>query len=112
MKKLKVASRRQPSAKPKGCWDVSPVPAGFWGNLEKADALWQDCLAGRTPADPIAKLAAISRLLGLAGPEGLFRIANVAYHDHALHEHAEPDHRQHEHEADELPRIICSEALV
>jgi hypothetical protein len=34
------------------------------------------------------------------------------YHDHALHEHIETDHRQHEHEADELPRIICSEALV
>ena len=54
MKKSKLDSRRQPSGQPRGCWDVSPVPAGFWGNLEKAEALWQDCLAGRTPADPIA----------------------------------------------------------
>lgn len=74
------SSRRQPSPAPKGCWDVSPVPAGFWGNLEKADALWQDCLAGRTPPDPIAKLAAMSRLLGLGrAPEGVFRTANVAW---------------------------------
>ena len=34
------------------------------------------------------------------------------YHDHALQEQAAGDHRQHENEADELPRIICSEALV
>ena len=34
------------------------------------------------------------------------------YHDHALHERAEPEHRQHEKEAEELPRIICSESLL
>ncbi|MBE3142718.1 MAG: helicase [Planctomycetes bacterium] len=34
------------------------------------------------------------------------------YHDHGLDEHAYEERRLHEQESEELPRIICSEALV
>lgn len=34
------------------------------------------------------------------------------YHDHGMHEYSYEEHRLHEEESEELPRIICSEALV
>ena len=53
----------------------------------------------------------VLRRNGLTG-KGLIGALTEIYHDHALHEHLETGHRQHEQDADELPRIICSEALV
>jgi hypothetical protein len=34
------------------------------------------------------------------------------YHDHGLHERVYEERRLHEQESEEVPRIICSEALV
>lgn len=72
--------RQSPHGEPKGCWDVTAVPAGFWGDLQKADELWQDCLAGQCSGDPFEKLWAVARLFGLErDPECIYRMANVAW---------------------------------
>lgn len=42
----------------------------------------------------------------------LIRALSDLYHDHGLHEQVYEDRRQHEQEAEEFPRIICSEAFV
>ena len=48
---------------------------------------------------------------GVAGNPLVRALADI-YHDHGLQEQAYEERRFHEQESDEIPRIICSEALV
>ena len=48
---------------------------------------------------------------GMVGSPLLKALTDL-YHDHGLHEHVYEERRQHEQEAEELPRVICSEAFV
>ena len=61
--------------------------------------------------------AAIRRQLNTLRRNGvvgspLVRSLSDIYLDHGLHEHVHEERRLHEMESEELPRIICSEALV
>jgi hypothetical protein len=61
--------------------------------------------------------AAIRRQLNTLRRNGvvgspLVRSLTDIYHDHGLHEQVYEDRRLHEQEAEDLPRIICSEAFV
>lgn len=61
--------------------------------------------------------AAIRRQLNTLRRNGvignpLVRALSDLYHDHGLEERVFEEHRLHEQEAEELPRIICSEAFV
>jgi hypothetical protein len=53
----------------------------------------------------------ILRRNGVVGDPLLRALADI-YHDHGLHEQVYEDRRLHEQEAEELPRIMCSEAFV
>jgi hypothetical protein len=81
--KANRVSDRNRSAKerPLGCWDVSVVPAGFWGDLPKAEVLWRECLNGRTSDRPLDKLLAMGRLFGIneADPDAPYRFANLGW---------------------------------
>ena len=48
---------------------------------------------------------------GVVGNPLVRALADI-YHDHGLQEQAYEEQRFHEQESDEIPRIICSEALV
>jgi len=48
---------------------------------------------------------------GVVGNPLLRSLADI-YHDHGLHEQVYEERRLHEQEAEDLPRIICSEAFV
>jgi hypothetical protein len=61
--------------------------------------------------------AAIRRQLNTLRRNGvignpLLRSLTDIYHDHGLHEQVYEDRRHHEQEAEDLPRILCSEAFV
>lgn len=61
--------------------------------------------------------AAIRRQLNTLRRNGvignpLLRALSDLYHDHGLHEQVYEERRHHEQEAEELPRIICSEAFI
>ena len=77
---MKAISRPELYPGAKGCWDVVPVPAGFWGNLDSAARLWQSCVAGQSPAHPIARLAALAGMFSLeAGADRTHHIAAIAW---------------------------------
>lgn len=89
----------------------------YYSLLEEGDtdlkaqvALLEQAFKRPVPAAARRQLNVLRRN-GVTGKNLVGALTDI-YHDHALHEHLEPDHHQHEQEADELPRIICSEALV
>ena len=89
----------------------------YYSTLEEADTDLKAQVSKLEEAFKRPIPAAARRQLNVLRRNGVLGKHLVAaltdlYHDHALHEHADNDERQREHEADELPRIICSEALV
>jgi superfamily II DNA or RNA helicase len=89
----------------------------FYSQLKEADTDLKAQVVKLEEAFKRPVTAALRRQLNTLRRNGvignlLVRALTDLYHDHGLHERVYEERRLHEQESEEVPRIICSEALV
>jgi hypothetical protein len=89
----------------------------LYGRLEEGEADLKAQINRLEEAFKHSVTAAVRRHLNTMRRNGmvglpLLKALTDVYHDHGLHEHVHEERRRHEIESEELPRVICSEALV
>ena len=89
----------------------------YYSQLDESDADLKAQVVKLEEAFKHPVTAALRRQLNTLRRNGvvgnlLVKALSELYLDHGMHEYTYEEHRLHEEESEELPRIICSEALV
>jgi hypothetical protein len=89
----------------------------FYSKLEEAETDLKAQVVKLEEAFKRPVTAALRRQMNTLRRNGvigspLIRALTELYHDHGLHERVYEERRLHEQESDDLPRVICSEAMI